>query len=110
MTIHHPIAPAPTGTLAAEIVATIRERARHIEPYHPARSRWVALKAAADLTPEPGKSIILNVLAYEMSTQMNADDLDDLAASMRMSAEVWAEECERGAGHLRDRMNRLAAE
>ena len=110
MTIHHPITPAPTGTLAAEIVATIRERAREIEPYHPARPRWVALKAAADLTPEPGKSIILNILAYEMATQYDADELDDLAASMRHEAEVWANECEHGAAHLRDPLNRGSAE
>ena len=64
MSIHHPIAPSPTGTLAAEIVATIRERARQIEPYHPARSRWVALKAAADMGFLRGFTLIREALMH----------------------------------------------
>ena len=100
-------ADTPMDRLVSSICNEIREQARAIEPYHHMRHRFVALRVAIELCPGPGREILRNMLAYEMASQTDADELDDLADAMRHSAEVWAAEAEQGAAYLRDPLNRF---
>lgn len=106
MNAHRNTADTPMDRLVSRICNEIREQARAIEPYHPGRHRWVALRVAIELCSGIDKPILRNMLAYEMASQTDADELDDLADEMRHSAAVWAAEAEQGADYLRDPMNR----
>ena len=96
----------PMDRLVSEVVRAVISMSSEVVPYHSDRPLWAALRAAEVLGYGHGRAILRTILAYEMSSQGDADQLDDLAEAMRANAEAWAVEAEQGAASLRDPLNR----